>query len=79
MVELVYRVEHKRKHEKLSFSNYTVHCHMNDIYQDISNQIADEIRTNKARISLQLVESINVSNWSYLLVNCRCVHADLLK
>ena len=47
--------------------------------QDVLNQVADEIRASKARISLQLDESTDVSNCAYLLVYCRYEHAGELK
>jgi len=62
MVELVCRVEQKRKLEKIALSNVTVRCRISDMSQDILNQVADEIRTSKAKISIQLDESTDVSN-----------------
>ena len=41
--------------------------------------MADEIRASKARISLQVIESTDVSNYVYVLVYCRYVHAGKLK
>ena len=43
---------------------------------DILDQVAEEIRASKARISLQLDES---TDCAYLLVYCLCVHAGELK
>ena len=79
MVEFFYGVEHERKHEKISLSNYTVHCRSSDMSQNILNQVAHKIRNIEARISLQLIESIEVSNCAYLLVNWRYVHAVVFK
>jgi len=42
---------------------------------DILDPVADEIRSNKARVTLQLDESADVSNCTYLLVYCRYIHA----
>ena len=39
--------------------------------QDILDQVAEEIRIIKERISLQLDESPEVSNCAYSLVYCR--------
>ena len=47
--------------------------------QDILNQVAYEILVSKAKISIQLDESTDVSNCTYLLVYCRYVHAGELK
>ena len=47
--------------------------------QDILKQVADEIRTSKAKISIQLDESTDVSNCAFLLVYYRYVHAGDLK
>ena len=47
--------------------------------QNIFDQVAEEIRTIKERISLQLDESTDVLNCAYLLVYCRYVHAGELK
>jgi len=37
---------------------------------DILDHIADEIQSNKARVTFQLKESTDVSNCTYLLVYC---------
>ena len=79
MVELVCGVEQKRKLEKIALSNDTVRCRISDMSQDILNQVADEILASKAKISIQLDESTDVSNCAYLLVYCRYVHAGELK
>ena len=79
MVELVCGKEQKRKLEKIALSNNTIRCRISDMSQDILNQVADEIRASKARVSLQLDESTNVSNCAYLLVYCRYEHAGELK
>ena len=79
MIELVCGVEQKRKLEKIALSNDTIRCRISDMSQDILNQVADEIRASKARISLQLDESTDVSNCAYLLVHCRYEHAGELK
>ena len=52
MVELVCGVEQKRKLEKIALSNDAIRCRISDMSQDILNQVADEIRASKARISL---------------------------
>ena len=52
MVELVCGVEQKRKLEKIALSNDTVRCRISDMSQDILKQVADEIRTGKAKISI---------------------------
>ena len=75
IIELVCGVEQKRKLEKIALSNDTIRCRISDMSQDILNQVADEIRASKARISLQLDESTDVSNCAYLLVYCRYEHA----
>ena len=79
MVELVCGVERKRKLEKIALSNDAIRCQINDMSQDILNQVADEIRASKARISLQLDQSTDVSNCTYFLVYCRYEHACELK
>ena len=79
MVELVCGVEQKRKLEKIALSNDTIRCRISDMSQNILNQVADEIRASKARISLQLDESTDVSNCAYLLVCCRNERAGKLK
>ena len=79
MAELVCGVEQKRKLEKIGLSNDTVRCRISDMSHDILNQIADEIRASKAKISIQLDESTDVSNCAYLLVYCRYVNAGELK
>ena len=66
MVELVCRVEQKKK--KIALLNDTVRCRINDTSQDILSQVADEILASKAKISIQLDESTDVSNCAYLLV-----------
>ena len=67
MVELVCGVEQNRKLEKIALSNDTVRCRISDMSQDILNRVADEIRASKAKISIQLDESTDVSNCAYLL------------
>jgi len=47
--------------------------------RDILDNVADEIRSNMAIVSLQLGESTDVLNCKYLLVYCRYVHAAELK
>jgi len=42
---------------------------------DILDHVADEIQSKKARVSLQLDESTDLSNCTYLLVYCRYVQA----
>jgi len=46
---------------------------------DILDHVADEVQSNKAKITLQLEKSTDVSNSTYLLVYWRCVHAVELK
>jgi len=46
---------------------------------DILDYVADEIRSNEARVTLQLDESTDVSNCTYLLVYCRYIHAVQLR
>jgi len=41
--------------------------------------VADEIGNNKATVTLQLDESIDVSNCTYLLAYCQYLHAVELK
>jgi len=48
-------------------------------FVDVLDHVADEIRSNKARVTFQLDESTNVSNCMYLLVYCRYIHAAELK
>ena len=79
MVELLCGGEQIRKLEKIALSNDTVRCRINDMSQDILNQVTDEIRSSKAKISLQVDESTDASKWAYLLVCCRYVHAGELK
>jgi len=43
------------------------------ISSDILDHAADEIRSNKARVTLQLDESTDVSNCMSLLVYCRYI------
>ena len=59
-VELVCVVEQKRKLEKIALSNDTVRCRVSDMSQDILNQVADEIRASKSKISIHLDESTDV-------------------
>ena len=54
MVELVCGEEQKRKLEKIALSNDTVRCRISDMSHDILNQVANEIRAIKAKISIQL-------------------------
>ena len=74
MAKAVCGVEQKRKLENNSLSNVTIRCCKSNMFQDVFKQVA-EIRASKARISLQLDESSNVSNCVYLLVYCRYVYA----
>ena len=62
MVKLVCGVKQKRKLAKIGLSNDTVRCRISDMSHDISNQVADEIWASKAKISIQLDESTDVSN-----------------
>jgi len=46
---------------------------------DILDHVTDEIRSEKARVTLQLDESTDLSNCTYLLVYWRYTHAVELK
>ena len=54
-------VGQKRKLEKIALSNDTVCCRISDMSQDILNEVAEEILASKAKISIQLDESTDVS------------------
>jgi len=69
-VELYCGREQRKKLEKIYSSNDTVRCRISDMSCDISDQVADETRVNKARVSLHLNKLTDVSNCKYLLVYC---------
>jgi len=79
MVESVCGREQKKGLEKISLANHTVRCHINAMSRYILDHVADESEANKARASLQLDESNEVSNCTYLLAYCRYVHAGKLE
>jgi len=56
-----------------------IHCRISVMSCDILDYVADEIRSNEARVTLQLDEPTDVSNCKYLLVYCRYIHAVQLK
>ena len=49
------------------------------MFCDISDHVADEFRSNNARFTLQLGETNEVSNCTYVLLYCRYIHAVGLK
>ena len=79
MVEFVRGKQQMKKIEKSFLSNDTVRRRISDMSQDIVYQVEVEIRASKARISLQLDESTDVSNCAYLFVYGQYVHAGELK
>jgi len=78
-VELYCGREQRKKLEKIYSSNDTVRCRISDMSCDISDQVADETRVNKARVSLHLNKLTDVSNCKYLLVYCWYAYAGELK
>ena len=68
-----------KKLKKIYSSNHTARCRISVMSCDMLGHVADEFRSNNARVSLQLNESTDVSNCTYLLVYCRYIHAVELK
>jgi len=64
---------------KICLSSYAARCRISVMSCDILDHVEDEIRSNKARVTLQLVESTDVLNCTYLFVYCRYKHAVELK
>jgi len=56
------RKENKRRNKiiKIIFTKPTVRCRVSVMFCDISDHVAGEIRSNKARVTLQLDESTDV-------------------
>ena len=56
------RKENKRRNKiiKIIFTKPTVRCRVSVMSCDISDHVAGEIRSNKARVTLQLDESTDV-------------------
>jgi len=59
-----------KKHDKMSLLKDSVRCRMSDMPRDAVNQVADEIRVNKARVRFQLDGSTDVSICRHVLVYC---------
>jgi len=70
------RKDNKRRNSR-KFIHQTIQYIVVKVFMtcDILVHVADEIRSNKARVTLQLDESTDVSNSTYLLVYCRYTHA----
>jgi len=49
------------------------YCHISVMSCDVLDDVADEIRSNKARVTLQLDESTDLSNCKYFLVYYRYI------
>jgi len=70
------RKENKEETLKNYLSNYTAYIVVSVMSCNILDHV-DEIRSNKARVTLQLPvdESTEASNCVYLLVYCQYIHA----
>jgi len=60
--------EEKKKVKKMYLSNHTVCCHISVMSSDIWDHVADEIWSNKARVSFQLTGVTNLSLTMYPLI-----------
>ena len=61
MTELVCGIEHIKKLEALPLSNDTINCRINDIFNNILEQVMEELKASPFPFSMQLDESTVVS------------------
>ena len=79
MAELVCGTEHKKKLEAAPLSNDTINSRITDISNNILEQVLEELQTSPFPFSIQLDESIDVSQCAQLLAYVRYMHIDAIK
>ena len=79
MTELVCGIKHRKKLKAILLSNDTINCRINDIFNNILEQVMEELKASPFPFSMQLDESTDVSQCAQLLAYVRYMHADAIK
>ena len=79
MTELFCVIERRKKLEAVPLSNGTINCRIKDISNNILEQVMEELKASPFPFSMQLDESIDVSQCAHFLAYVRYMHAGANK